>query len=99
MTPHNTMPDDTPIASTADIDSFIARWADADGSERANYQLFLTELVELYEELGFEVQLREIDPETLGETCSECYLAQPERFRTIYTRRRTADDSSDKGGP
>jgi hypothetical protein len=31
----------------ADLDSFIARWRAASGSERANYQLFLTELTEL----------------------------------------------------
>ena len=29
---------------TKNIEAFIARWADAGGSERANYQLFLTEL-------------------------------------------------------
>ena len=31
----------------ATIDPFIARWQNAGGSERANYQLFLTELVEI----------------------------------------------------
>jgi hypothetical protein len=29
------------------IEHFIARWQFTDGSERANYQLFLTELCEL----------------------------------------------------
>ena len=29
------------------IDAFIARWQHASGTERANYQLFLTELCEL----------------------------------------------------
>ena len=29
------------------IDAFIARWQGADGRERANYQLFLTELAAL----------------------------------------------------
>ena len=55
----------------------------------------LSELVELYEELGFEVLLREIDRETLGDGCNECYLVQPERFRTIYTRRQIAGDPSE----
>jgi hypothetical protein len=32
---------------TITIDDFIERWQPADGSERANYQLFLTELCEL----------------------------------------------------
>lgn len=31
------------------LDQFIARWRDADGNERANYQLFLTELCEVLE--------------------------------------------------
>ena len=46
----------------------------------------LSELVELYEELGFEVMLRPISLEELGQECQECYLADPERYRTIYTR-------------
>ncbi|HET6564013.1 MAG TPA: hypothetical protein VFG52_01265, partial [Xanthomonadales bacterium] len=29
------------------VTAFIARWSNADGSERANYQLFLTELCQL----------------------------------------------------
>ena len=57
----------------------------------------LSELVELYEELGFEVVLRAIDRETLGEGCNECYLNQPERFRTIYTRPRVEQDQSQEG--
>src|SRR5699024_7841926 len=37
------------IAQIAPVDAFIARWQNAGGSERANYQLFLTELCELLE--------------------------------------------------
>ena len=47
----------------------------------------LSELVELYEELGFEVLLRPISREELGQDCQECYLAEPERYRTIFTRK------------
>jgi hypothetical protein len=47
----------------------------------------LSELVELYEELGFEVLLRSILSAELGGECQECYLAEPERYRTIYTRK------------
>ena len=38
-----------PAASTApgDVDAFIERWRDTGGKERANYQLFLTELCQL----------------------------------------------------
>jgi hypothetical protein len=47
----------------------------------------LSELVELYEELGHEIMLRPVAREELGDNCLECYLLQPERYRTIYTRR------------
>ena len=46
----------------------------------------LSEMVALYEELGFEVRLEPFDPD--GEPqCSECMMADPDRFKTIYTRR------------
>jgi hypothetical protein len=48
----------------------------------------LSELVEFYEELGFEVLLRPVSVEELGQECAECWLSEPERFRTIYTRPR-----------
>lgn len=38
---------DTPSSRPADVDGFIARWAESGGSERANYQLFLAELCDL----------------------------------------------------
>jgi len=47
----------------------------------------LSELVELYEELGFEVMVRPIAVEELAETCSVCVMADPERYKTIYTRK------------
>ena len=47
----------------------------------------LTELVEFYEEIGFEVLLRPARPEELGQDCTECMRADPDRFRTIYTRK------------
>lgn len=34
------------IAVPGDFEKFIGRWRNADGSEKANYQLFLTELCE-----------------------------------------------------
>ncbi|WP_019594800.1 DNA methyltransferase [Thioalkalivibrio sp. ALM2T] len=36
-----------PIAAPAQVEAFIDRWRDTGGSERANYQLFLTELCAL----------------------------------------------------
>ncbi len=46
----------------------------------------LSELIELYRESGFEVLLRPVSREELGDACAECLLAQSERFRTIYVR-------------
>ncbi len=46
----------------------------------------LSELAELYRELGFEVLLQPVSREGLGDGCNECFLADPERYRTIYTR-------------
>jgi hypothetical protein len=46
----------------------------------------LSELVETYVEMGFEVLLRPVSEEELGGECTECLMAEPERFRTIYTR-------------
>jgi len=39
------MPDHAPTPS--DVDAFLARWQPSGGHERANYQLFLTELCDL----------------------------------------------------
>ncbi len=52
----------------------------------------LSELVELYRELGFEVLLRPVSRAELGDQCLDCYLAQPDRFRTIYVRKRPRAD-------
>jgi hypothetical protein len=51
----------------------------------------LSELVELYEELGLEVMLRPVSQAELGEQCAECMMADPDRYRTIYTRPRGDD--------
>ena len=47
----------------------------------------LSEMVAAYEELGFEVRLEPFAAE--GEAdCTECMRLAPERFKTIYTRKR-----------
>ncbi len=51
----------------------------------------LSELVELYEELGFEVMLRPVPAQATGTACAACVMADPERYRTIYTRPRIED--------
>lgn len=49
----------------------------------------LSEAVEEYQELGFEVHLEPVDPLQLpvGE-CSRCLLADGDRYKDIYTRRK-----------
>ncbi|MGD9871876.1 MAG: class I SAM-dependent DNA methyltransferase [Thauera sp.] len=47
MTSSSASPQTTDSPAPAALDTFIARWQRAGGSERANYQLFLTELCEL----------------------------------------------------
>ena len=46
----------------------------------------LSEMVEQYKELGFEVLLEPVD--TASEECTSCITAFSERYRTIYTRRK-----------
>ena len=49
----------------------------------------LTESVELYESLQFEVALRPLgEADLTAEDCTECFKADPARVRVIYTRRR-----------
>jgi len=47
----------------------------------------LSEIAATYEELGFEVLLEPLPPVS-GADCSTCLMADANRFRTIYTRRR-----------
>ena len=53
----------------------------------------LSELVALYSELGFEVMLRPVSKDELGEECTECLMAKPDRYRTIYTRRKDGEEA------
>ena len=44
----------------------------------------LSEAVEQYEEIGFDVLLEPVD--STSEECTSCIAAFPERYKTIYTR-------------
>ena len=46
----------------------------------------LSEMVEQYKELGFEVLLEPVD--TNSEECTSCITAFSDRYRTIYTRQK-----------
>ena len=45
----------------------------------------LSELVEMYREIGYDVHLEPYDP-AIDPECTECMKAQPDRYKTIYTR-------------
>ncbi len=46
----------------------------------------LSEAVDQYEEIGFEVLLEAVD--TSSEECTSCITAFSDRYKTIYTRPR-----------
>ena len=46
----------------------------------------LSEMVEQYIELGFEILLEPVD--TSSEECTTCITAFPDRYKTIYTRQK-----------
>lgn len=55
----------------------------------------LSELVEIYESLGFEVHLEPVTPEVmelLNGECNTCYIKNQERFKIIYTRENSLED-------
>ena len=47
----------------------------------------LRRILEMYQELGFEVYLEEITPEECG-GCTICYVTGNETITRIYTRRK-----------
>ncbi len=48
----------------------------------------LSELVEMYESLGFEVMLKDFIPDENSDKCSECMTAFPERYKILFTREK-----------
>jgi hypothetical protein len=46
----------------------------------------LSEVVEMYEEIGMEVLLVPFDPDQ-EPGCAECMKADPDRYKTVYTRK------------
>ena len=48
----------------------------------------LSEAVEEYRELGFEVHLEPLDPLEMAGECSSCLMASCDRYKVIYTRRK-----------
>ena len=50
----------------------------------------LSEVAEMYGEIGFEVRIEPFDPDRES-GCSECMKASAEKYKTIYTRRRQTE--------
>ncbi len=46
----------------------------------------LSEMIEQYKELGFEVLLEPVD--ISSEECTTCIIASRDRYKTIYTRQK-----------
>jgi hypothetical protein len=46
------------------------------------------EVVELYEELGYEVRAEPVRQEELENDCEDCQLIVLMQFKTIYTRKK-----------
>jgi hypothetical protein len=55
----------------------------------------LSESVELYQSLGFEVHLEPLPdnpgPDACGEECRICFESDKDRYRIIYTRKKEGD--------
>ena len=47
----------------------------------------LKRVVDMYEELGFEVRLEEVKPEEV-EHCTQCYAREGEKIYRVYARRK-----------
>jgi hypothetical protein len=52
----------------------------------------VSEQVEMYESIGFEVMVKDVVPEQLPqEYCKECFIANPEKYKIIYTRKKVVE--------
>jgi hypothetical protein len=49
----------------------------------------LSESVELYKSLGYEVHLEPATPEEIHGECGVCFEGKTDAYKTIYTRRKT----------
>jgi hypothetical protein len=48
----------------------------------------LSEIVELYKSLGYEVRLEPIEPDELDEECRKCYELEGDKVKTVYVRKK-----------
>lgn len=48
----------------------------------------LSEIIEEYKSLGYEVRLEAVKLEDLDEECRKCYENQIDQLRTVYVRKK-----------
>jgi len=48
----------------------------------------LSEIVELYKSLGYEVRLEPVKLDELDEECRRCYESEVDRVKTVYVRKK-----------
>lgn len=83
--------------STYDRDKNIINLLLAAGWERKSItdEPRLSELIELYQSLNFDVHLESLTPELLeaiGEECKSCYLDHWDDYKVIFTRKLNLND-------
>jgi hypothetical protein len=47
----------------------------------------LSELVDMYKEIGFEVLVLDYEANTDNSQCNECIKKNPEKYKILYTRK------------
>ena len=48
----------------------------------------LSEIVELYKSLGYEVRLEPVKLDELDEECRKCYELERDKVKTVYVRKK-----------
>ena len=48
----------------------------------------LSEIVELYKSLGYEVRLEPVKLDELDEECRKCYEDEGDKVKTVYVRKK-----------
>jgi len=56
----------------------------------------LSEIADLYREIGFEVLIEEYDPEPCEGCCKICFDESPAKFFVVYTRKGSAGSYEDE---
>lgn len=56
----------------------------------------LSEVVDLYKSLGFEVRLEPVVLESLEGECRECLVGWGERYKTVWTKTRAGSGAVDE---